>query len=249
MSCMYDSVSPADKAHLLSVSSAWLSVVPSLGINEPLEFHTAIKWWLGIPVGGTHSCPYCPSHALDPHNHHALTCKYRGDVVNWHNRLRDILLESCHRASLNPKMEAGCDLGHEGHRTRPADILVPNWELGRPGALDLTITSPLNLTVFSKASVSAGSAAQAAESRKHQVNNEKCQELGWACIPLAIETYGCWGTEARQCLCRIANHLAVRMGWSVSKATTSLYGRLSLALIRANARAILSRTVSLFEHE
>ena len=80
---------------------------------------------------------------------------------------------------------------------RPADILVPNWELGRPGAFDLTITSPLNSTVLSEATVRAGSAAQAAESCKHQANNEKCQELGWACIPLAIETYGCWGGKAR----------------------------------------------------
>ncbi|KAL5477244.1 hypothetical protein EMCRGX_G024011 [Ephydatia muelleri] len=113
-------------------------------VLEPSELHTAIKWWLGIPVSGTHSCPYCPSHALDPHNHHALTCKYGGDVVNWHNRLRDILLESCHCACLSPKLEAGGGLGHEGYCTRPADILVPNWELGQPGALDLTITSPLN---------------------------------------------------------------------------------------------------------
>ena len=66
----------------------------------------------------------------------------------------------------------------------------PNWELGRPGALDLTITSPLNSTVLSEASVRAGSAAQAAESRKHQANNAKCHELGWACIPLAIEMLG-----------------------------------------------------------
>ena len=141
---------------------------------------------------------HCPSHALDRNNHHALTCKYGGDV-NRHNRLRDILLELCHRASLSPKMKAGCGLGHEGHRTFPAEILVPNRELGQPGALALTITSPLYSTVLSEASVRAGSAAQAAESRKHQVNNEKCQELGWACIPLAIETYGCWGKEARQC--------------------------------------------------
>ena len=55
-----------------------------------------------------------------------------GDDVNRHNRLRDILLESCHHACLSPKLEAGCGLGHEGHRTRPADILVPNWKSGRP---------------------------------------------------------------------------------------------------------------------
>ena len=31
-------------------------------------------------------------------------------------------------------------------------------------------------------------------------------ELGWECIPLAVETYmyGCWGTEARQHLGRFA---------------------------------------------
>ena len=53
----------------------------------------------------------------------------------------------------------------------------------QPGALDLTITSPLNSTVLSEASVRAASATQAAESHKHQVNDAKCQELGWACIP------------------------------------------------------------------
>ena len=51
--------------------------------------------------------------------------------------------------------------------------------------------------------------------------------------------------QLRQCLCQIANHLAVRMGWSLSKATVSLYSRLSLVLIRANARAMLSRTVNM----
>ena len=62
-------------------------------------------------------------------------------------------MESCHRACLSPKLEAGCCLGHEGHRTCPADILVLYWELGHPGALDLTITSPLNSTVLSEVSV------------------------------------------------------------------------------------------------
>ncbi|KAL5481562.1 hypothetical protein EMCRGX_G021752 [Ephydatia muelleri] len=27
-------------------------------------------------------------------------------------------------------------------------------------------------------------------------NGPKCQELGWSCIPLAVETYGNWGNEA-----------------------------------------------------
>ena len=43
-------------------------------------------------------------------------------------------------------------------------------------------TSPLN---FTEASVMAGSAALAAEQRKHNANDVKCSELGWKCVPLA----------------------------------------------------------------
>ena len=63
-----------------------------------------------------------------------------------HNRLRDVLLKSCRLACLGPQVEAGSGLGHEGHTTRPADILIPHWDLGKPAALDLTVT--LNYTKF-----------------------------------------------------------------------------------------------------
>ena len=31
-------------------------------------------------------------------------------------------------------MEVGSGLGHDARRTRPADVLVPNWVLGKPAA-------------------------------------------------------------------------------------------------------------------
>ena len=86
--------------------------------------------------------------------------------------------------------------GWSRDRTRPADVLVPNWVLGKPAAFDLSVTSMLNAKVFQEASVTAGSAALAVQTRKHQGNDERCRELGWVCIPLVVETYGCWGTEA-----------------------------------------------------
>eukprot|EP00731_Ephydatia_muelleri_P022055 Em0014g646a len=42
---------------------------------------------------------------------------------------------------------------------------------------------------------SAGVAAHKAECRKHSSNDPKCQELGWVCVPLAVESYGNWGKE------------------------------------------------------
>ena len=149
-------------------------------------------------------------------------------MVSQHNRLRDVLLESCRLACLGPQVEAGSGLGH---RTRPADILIPHWDLGKPAALDLTVTSTLNSSTLMEAGVTSGSAALAAEVCKHNANDAKCSELGWTCIPIAVKTYGCRGAEAMQTLSRLASRLATRGNCSKSHATCLLYGRLSLTLM------------------
>ena len=245
--------SPAQHARLLSVSSphasAWLSVMPTPQLNlhlEPPEFQVALKWWLGLDTSQNARCSLCPSHALDPLGHHALTCKSGGDLIVRHNALRDTFWESCKLACIAGQLEAGSSLDEEGRQTRPADILVQNWEFGKPAALDFTVTSPLNPTTLNEASVTAGSAASAAEARKHATNDVKCNRLGWVCIPLAVETYGCWGDEAIKCLDRLAARIATRTARSKSSAASALYGRLSIVLVRANARAILARSSTVF---
>ena len=72
--------------------------------------------------------------------------------------------------------------------------------------------------------------------------NSDC--LGWVCIPLTVETYGCWGEEAGRCLDRVATRIATQTGCPKSSAVSGLYGRLSIALVRANARALLARSPS-----
>ena len=57
----------------------------------------------------------------------------------------------------------------------PADIFVQGWEV---------------TVAITEASAVVGAAAFAAELRKHAANDPKCKELGWFCIPLAVETYG-----------------------------------------------------------
>ena len=79
-----------------------------------------------------------------------------------------------------------------------------------------------------------------AEVRKHDVNNRKCAELGWVSIPLAVETYGCWCAEAQSTISWLASCLAIQLQCSKSKAITTIYQRLNVTLVRANARALLS---------
>ena len=194
---LLNSSSVADKARLLLVSSplaaSWLSVVPSesLGLHmDPPVFQVAIKWWLGLDVSEGSPCALCPGSTLDHLGHHAVTCKYGGDVVTRHNMIRDILVETCHQAHIGVKVEVGNNLSRDHSKTRPADILLPNWFLGRTAALDVSITSPLNPVILLEAGVLATAAAQATESRKHHANDPKCSDLGWVCVPMVVETYG-----------------------------------------------------------
>ena len=65
-------------------------------------------------------------------------------MASRHNRIRDILVETCHRAHIGVKVEAGNNVSRDHSKTRPADILLPNWVLGRTAVLDVSITSLLN---------------------------------------------------------------------------------------------------------
>ena len=174
---LYEQSSAANRARLLSVSSphaaSWVSAIHSEGLGlhlQPSEFQVAIKWWLGLDTSCGSICPLCPGKVLDPLGHHALTCKSGGDVVSRHNKLRDTLAETCRRAHLSVKVEAGSNLSKDHSHTRPADILIPNWSLGKPAAFDLSVTSPLNSNILLETGIGAGQAARATEERKHEEN-------------------------------------------------------------------------------
>ena len=54
-----------------------------------------------------------------------------------------------------------------------------------------------------------GVSAKAAEHRKKKKNENdpRCAELGWRCVPLAVENYGAWGPEV---FLQVASQLAIR---------------------------------------
>ena len=74
-----------------------------------------------------------------------------------------------------------------------------------------------------------------------EANDPKCSELGWVCIPLAVETYGNRGREAQSTFSHLASHLAIITSSHKSKVLTELYSRLNFTLVRAVARALLAR--------
>ena len=158
-----------------------------------------------------------------------------------HNHLRDIFANFCRRAHLSVRVEVGYGLARDHVNSRPADVLVQGWDRGKPGAFDVTVASPLTPVTLNNASTSVGAAAYAAELRKHVANDTRCQELGWTCIPLAVETYGNWGMEAQSVFSHLASLLAIGQAIPKPKMLGDIYGHLNMSLVRSVARAIMGR--------
>ena len=72
----------------------------------------------------------------------------------------------------------------------------------------MVTSSLITPAILDESCSTAGVAAVAAESRKHVANDPKCFELGWTCVPLAVETYGNWEMEAQETFSRLASLLA-----------------------------------------
>ena len=153
------------------------------------------------------------------------------------------MAESCRRAHLGVHIEVGHNLTPDHSNTRPADILVPHWCMGKPAALDLSVTSPLNPLTLLEAGVTAGAAAKATEERKLKANTGKCADLGWVCVPVVAESYGALGLMIRDFFFKLGSCLATSLGKSKSVVIHELYRRLNMNLVRVNATTILSRSI------
>ena len=105
--------------------------------------------------------------------------------------------------------EAGCGFGTDMTHTHPAYILVLNWSLSKPAAINLTVVSLQNPTTIIEVGATRGS-------RKHIINDSKCSDCGWVCIPFAVDTCGCCGAEAQVFLSCLASCLAIQLGYSKS---------------------------------
>ena len=77
--------------------------------------------------------------------------------------------------------------------------------------------------------------------------NNNCQIIiiMWVCVPMVVEAYGAWDAEAMESLSCLASRLATSSNKAKAAVLNSLYGRLNLNIVKANATAMLSRCFAL----
>ena len=67
-----------------------------------------------------------------------------GERIGRHNALRDAIYQLAQQAALAPRREEQALL--PGLENRPADVFLPHWQNGQDTALDITVTSTIQLT-------------------------------------------------------------------------------------------------------
>ena len=119
--------------------------------------------------------------------------------------------------------------------------LIPG---GRPTAVDLAVTSGLkpDMVVHSAQDGSVSIVEYEARKREYLDTEKQCRDAGMAFAPFVLEAHGGGvGPTGRRVCGFIASAAAVTTGTEVEVSAAKLLRRISVALQRENARAVLRR--------
>ena len=124
---------------------------------------------------------------------------------------------------------------------RPADIFIPHWAGGQDAALDVTVTSSLQLQTVNRAATEPGYALRVRRQQKWNKYSELCRAEGIVFHTLPVEALGGWDNEAVEVLKRLGQALARSTCQEEGEVTKHLFGRLSILLMKGNSSLIQNR--------
>ena len=76
--------------------------------------------------------------------------------------------------------------------------------------------------------MTSGYTAELGEQDKHAKNDIPCTARGWVCVPLVVQVFGGWGSEAQEALSRVAKKLAIRTSRFWPEVLASIYCHLGI---------------------
>ena len=128
-----------------------------------------------------------------------------------------------------------------GSLSRPADIYIGNWVDGRKVAFDVSVTSPTQEAVQSRAADHPAAAIESRKQTKMRAHHADCQAQGIFFQPLVVETFGGWDADALKFLKEMGRQDARRWGRDSAQEIKFLFQRLSIVLQRGNAALLIER--------
>ena len=187
----------------------------------------AVGLRLGLNLCAVHRCP-CGAH-VDARGIHGLSCKRSSGRAARHQQINDLVYRALRRADIPAVKEPNGLVRTDGKR--PDGLTLVPWRSGRCLTWDATIVDTLATSYLGATSTNAGSAAEAAATRK---------ETKYAVIstthlftPIAVETLGPLSLSASTFLTELGGRIAAIT--DDPRETAFLFQRLSVLIQRYNA--------------
>ena len=231
-----------DRARLLAASTPhtadWLQALPASNLGLHLDADTvrvAVALRLGASICEPHDCSQC-NRPVDRLGHHGLSCRKSGGRFPRHANLNDVVKRALASAGVPSVLEPqGLD---RGDGRRPDGLTLFPYKQEKSLTWDATCVDTFADSAVVNSSLEPGSAAMAAEDRKRQ--RYAAIALRYIFIPVAVETTGVLGPAAAAFLTDLGRRITDVMG--DRREVAWLRQRVSIAVIRGNAAAILAAT-------
>ena len=238
-----ESPDASTRARLLAVatkeSGAWLSALPvsSLGLRMDDDvIRVAVGLRLGAPLCEPHHCQHCGD-VVDLTGTHGLRCRYSKGRHSRHATINEVIKRSLGTANISCHLEPTGLYRSDGKR--PDGMSIIPWKRGKVLVWDATCPDTLAPSYITLASREAGAVAEEAEKKK-RTKYAHLEESHYF-VPVAVETMGVFGPEARSFLRELGHRIANTTQYPLSH--LYLRQRISVAVQRGNTAAILGPTV------
>ena len=130
--------------------------------------------------------------------------------------------------------------------TRPADIIIKDFENGKSLCIDLTVANVDCksyagwISKYARGEDALGLAKKAAVS-KHNKHDATCERNGYLFVPFAMESYGGFAPETMELIEKVSSRVAAELIKKRTSVSAYLFKKLSITLQKSNALAIIRR--------
>jgi len=211
-------------------SGDWLHAIPISSCGLRLN-NEALRVAVGLRLGAELCQPYrCTCGAsVDSLGSHALSCKRNPGRSQRHHAMNDLIWRALSKAGFPSIKEPQGLLRTDGKR--PDGLTLIPWRNGRCATWDVTVADTVATSYLSLTSSCAGSAAEAAATRKEAKYSEISSNFHF--FPLAFETFGPINQVGRDFLSSLGHRLTLVS--DDPRESSFLFQRLSMCIQRFNS--------------
>lgn len=170
---------------------------------------------------------------VEENGHHGLSCQRSAGRFSRHHSINDIVRRAMVSVNIPCVLEPPGLSRTDGKR--PDGLTLVPWRRGRCLLWDATCVSTFAASHLRQTMRSAGSAAETAAKLKHA--KYAALESMYDFVPVAVETAGPWGNEARELFRDLGRRLRER--GNDPRSGSWLVQQVSIAIQRGNAASIM----------